>query len=269
MFCRDEVLGLRLTLGGDDCNLLRKIGVSVSNFSNGTRNIVMQHEGRTTVQADSRVIDLLMWINPLATKIGTRIGQLKNGQIGSKSDTSFGQVVQLEIVGEKRIQVLLAKDFGWRPVRIKQFAGSNLVYESEYHYDREGPLGFELRYLKRKGIHPNVLYETELTLGKIQYSVTEEELTIPIPSGQPIFDLAEEGIEARQYIVRKDGSRRYFSDHEMRIVKGDLQKIANTNEGDLLKKNDSGYFGGLFVVLGISCVAIGLFIVVKRSLVSG
>ena len=265
-FRRHADFGMRGTCNGlnEDDNVLGDCGVRVFPGTGGLigmNHVLVQKQGSTLIQSLSRTIALLYWLDPLATKLCTRISRLSEGKLTLIEDPEYGPAVRLTLrESNGTSQVTLAKKHDWRIVSIVRKGSVRNRCEFEYTRHSNGNLLLHRlttnHFLVDDSEHPStVVY---ITLSSCKFGCDPDDLKIELPNNSFVQDYT--GEVSKAYFIRADGSIRNTAREEWRMAS--LSELINTPEGSVFGTSAPNRTSMWIVIAGalMICAAIGLMI---------
>jgi hypothetical protein len=215
-FCRNILIGMSKSSAEQECNWIGgRGGISVDRVSlknEGIFGVVSEADREATIVTLQEVQLILAWLDPLATTMFSRFKIDDDLDLRSFQDPAIGSVVQIEIRGERTIEMVLAKKFDWRPIEAREFLGNKLVAQSEWSYQVDDSKRVELVDATLTSFRGMVTSEFRIKLESVQYHCPEDRIAITLDGEYVLFEDSGKG---KTYVVLRDGSKHVLTD-EMR-----------------------------------------------------
>jgi hypothetical protein len=264
--------GMRIT-GVDveeDDNVVGDRGISIRPGTaelEGMSEVTISKAGHTLIQSQNRTIALLYWLDPLATKLCTRISRLSDGNLTVVNDPELGPIVQValrENSGASR--VVLAKNYDWRIVTLSRSGSNSTKLAFEYGRDPAGNLALNTlittEIWSKQPDHPAVIEEISIT--NCVWNCDPSDLEISLPNNSRIFDTT--GGNRQVYFIRNDGSIRQTTGEEMILATeaGTFKELVNSDEGEQFGKAAPNRTSMWIMIAGAVFICAAIALMIKR-----
>jgi hypothetical protein len=269
VFRRHADFGMRMTdLDHDeDQNVFGDRGVSIrpGRFGQeGVNDVIIKKAGSASIQSSSRTAALLYWVDPLATKLCTRISRLSEGSLPIVQDPEYGPIVQLALREENgSSRVVLAKNYDWRIVSLTTAKSMERKHTFEYGRNLAGQLVLNrltsITYHRDISDHPAFI-ET-LTFTGHFFGCDPNDLRIDLPSNSLVRDST--GGRPNEYLIRHDGTIQNVTREELRLATP--KELMNTEEGELFGKAAPNRTSFWIIVMGALLVGLAFVLILKRT----